>query len=110
MTSHNEEEYFAKETVEKLRKLHKDQVKQLGEKGLASAKAQFGNRCPNCGIEMQKLPAYRGVTLLRCFNCGGAFVPPEAAEEMHRRSQAKEHAVVDAILNWLRPHDEDGAK
>lgn len=110
MTSHNEEEYFNKESVEKLRKLHKELVKQLGEKGLAHAKAQYANRCPNCGLEMQKLPAYKGVTLLRCFNCGGAFVPPEAAEEIHRRSQAQEHAIVSAILNWLRPHDEEHKK
>jgi hypothetical protein len=106
MTSHNEDEYFAKESVEKLRKLHKDLVKQMGAKAVADAKAQFSNRCPNCGLEMQKLPSYRGVTLLRCFNCGGAFVPAEAAEQIHKHAAAHEHAVVDAILNWLRPESE----
>ena len=106
MTSHNEDEYFAKESVEKLRKLHKELVKQMGKKELDAAKAQFSNRCPNCGLEMQKLPSYKGVTLLRCFNCGGAFVPAEAAEQIAKHSQAKEHAVVDAILNWLKPEHE----
>ena len=106
MTSQNEEEYFARESVEKLRRLHKEQVKQLGKKGVAEAKTQFANRCPGCGMEMQKLPRYRGVTLLRCFNCGGAFVPAASARVLHRRSQAQEHAIVEAILNWLKPHDE----
>jgi hypothetical protein len=103
MTSQNEDEYFAKESVEKLRKLHHEQMKKLGQQGQDAAKAQFANRCPNCGVEMQKLPPYQGVTLLRCFSCGGAFVPPEAAKELQRQSQAKEHAVVDAIINWINP-------
>jgi len=108
MTSHNEEEYFARETVEKLRKLHHDLVKKIGEEGLEQAKEKFANRCPNCGLEMTKLPSYQGVTLLRCFHCGGAFVPPEAAEVLHKRSQAKEHAIVDAIINWIRPEPAHG--
>src|SRR3954467_222050 len=99
MTSQNEDEYFARETVEKLRKLHKEQTKQLDAAQLAEAKQQFGNRCPNCGLEMKKLPAYQGVVLMRCFHCGGAFVPPESAEQLKKKSANKEHAVVDAILN-----------
>ena len=110
MTSHNEDEYFAKESVEKLRKIHHEQMKQLGEKGQAEAKAQFSNRCPNCGLEMKKLPTFKGVTLMRCFNCGGAFVPPEAAEELHKQSQAKQHAVVEAIINWIRPDEHHKGK
>src|SRR5438270_9162814 len=98
MTSHNEEEYFAKENLEKLRKLHHDKVKQLDEAAKAELKSKFSNRCPNCGMEMQKLPAYQGVVLMRCFNCGGAFVPPEASGTLKKKSQAKEHAVVEAIL------------
>ena len=103
MTSHNEDEYFAKEEVEKLRKLHHDMVKKLGAAGMAKAKAEHANRCPNCGMEMQKLPTYKGVTLLRCFNCGGAFIPPEAGAELQKKSKAREHATVEAIIEWIHP-------
>lgn len=104
MNSHNEDEYFAKENVEKLRRLHQEEVDKLDDARKAQLKAEFSNRCPSCGLTMQKLPSYQGVTLLRCFNCGGAFVPPEAAEHLKAKSAAKEHAVVEAILNWLH-HD-----
>jgi len=107
MTSQNEEEYFARESIEKLRKLHHDQVKSMDEQARDHAKAHFANRCPACGVVMQKLPAYKGVSLLRCFSCGGAFVPSAAAEALHKHAEAREHAVVDAIINWIRPSPQD---
>jgi protein-arginine kinase activator protein McsA len=106
--SHNEDEYFAKENVEKLRRLHQQEVDKLDGAKKAQLKAEFSNRCPSCGLTMQQLPSYQGVTLLRCFQCGGAFVPPEASRHLVVKSAAKEHAVVEAILNWL--HHDPGTK
>jgi Zn-finger nucleic acid-binding protein len=101
----DEEEYFARENTEKLRKLHKDLVKNLTQAQKDELKAQHANRCPSCGMEMHKMAAVRGVVLQRCFECGGVFLDAANAKKLSHHSTKKEHAVVEAVLTWFRHED-----
>jgi Zn-finger nucleic acid-binding protein len=101
----DEEEYFARENTEKLRKLHKDLVKHMSQSEKDALKAQHHSRCPHCGMEMKKLPAVQGVVLMRCFECGGTFLDSTNAKKLLGHSSKKEHAIVEAILSWFEHED-----
>jgi hypothetical protein len=101
----DEEEYFARENAEKLRKLHKEQMKGVTSAERDRLKQLHANRCPSCGMEMSKLPPIQGVTLLRCFECGGTFIDPEVAKKLQGHSTRQEHKIVNAILSWFT-HEE----
>ncbi len=100
-----EEEYFARENTETLRKLHRDAVKHLTQMQKDQLRSQHANRCAECGMEMHKLHPFHGVTLLRCFECGGTFIDAANAKKLQVQSKKKDHANVEAILN-LFTHDE----
>ena len=100
-----EEEYFARENTEKLRKLHKDAVKHLTQAQRDQLKSQHANRCAECGMEMHKLTALHGVTLWRCFECGGTFLDAANAKKLKGLSKKKDHANIEAILGLFQ-HEE----
>jgi protein-arginine kinase activator protein McsA len=102
MASHNEDEYFAKEDVEKLRKLHKEQMRGIAPAQREEMKKLHASRCPNCGMEMKALPEYQGIKLLRCFECNGVFLEHTDLGKLKKHHESKDHKVVEAILNWFR--------
>jgi hypothetical protein len=97
-----EEEYFAREDIEKVRKLHLDAVKHLSLAQKEELKAKHANRCPNCGMEMHKLSGRHGVSLLRCFDCGGTFIDAENAKKA--LGHGKKHEVVESMLSLFVSH------
>jgi hypothetical protein len=68
-----EEEYFAREEAETLRRLHYEEMKRLRESEKEA---------------------------LRKLACGGAFLSKAAWD--HLQSQENSHKVVEAVLNWFK--------
>ena len=97
-----EEEYFAREDTERLRKLHLDQVKHLSKAQKEALKAQHANRCPHCGMEMSKLSGQHGIDMLRCFTCGGTFIDAENAKKA--LEHGRKHKVVESMLSLFTVH------
>ena len=58
--SNVEEEYFARENAERMRKLAADQKKSLAEADREALKKQHFMRCPKCGMELKEIDV-RGV-------------------------------------------------
>lgn len=71
--SHSEEEYFAREEVEKKRRHAVEHAKHLGDEERAHLKKLHHNHCPHCGMEMHQL-VFRGVVADKCFGCNGIFL------------------------------------
>lgn len=75
--SETEEEYFAKLDVEKKRKIVEKKRAKLAEEEVESLKQTHRMRCAGCGFELDPI-VFKGVTINKCFHCGGAFLTNEA--------------------------------
>jgi len=97
-----EDEYFAREDAERLRKLHFEEVRRLAEHEKEELRRLHHGRCAECG--MQLVPETgAGILIHHCPNCGGAFLPRRSWEALHKTVEAHGMmAVVEAVLNWFR--------
>jgi hypothetical protein len=93
--SDTEEEYFARENAERLRKLTADQHKSLAEAEREKLRALHHMRCPKCGMELKQINV-RGVDVDRCFSCNGTWL--DAGEMVKLARGQGENTVTATIL------------
>lgn len=93
-----ENEYFAREDAERLRKLAHTLRKQLEVAERERLRDLHWMRCPRCGDEMHSA-TYRGMTAELCRNCRGIFLDEHELAHLARPSA---HGVMSGILNWFR--------
>ena len=101
--SMDEDEYFAREDIEKKRKLAYQQAHVMAEQQKEALRTLHYMKCPKCGFDLHTLR--RGdVDLDACFNCKGLWI--DAGELAHfekqLRSPEQRHAVVAALLNIFK--------
>jgi hypothetical protein len=94
-----ENEYFAREDAERLRKLAHDLRRHIAEAERERLKALHWMHCPRCGTEMHEL-VFRGMTADVCLSCHGIFLDES---ELARLEKPEQHGVMSGILNWFRP-------
>jgi Zn-finger nucleic acid-binding protein len=94
-----EEEYFAREEAEKLRKLALDVKRQTAADELERLKKQHWMRCPKCGLELHTIHM-RNVDVDACMSCGGLWLDRGEIEKMEK---APAHGAMAAFLNWFKP-------
>jgi hypothetical protein len=97
--SHNEDEYFAREDAERLRKLHFEERKRLAQSEKDALRALHKGRCAACGSQLVP-EQIAGITVQHCPSCGGAFLDKAAWAKVH--AHAEPHTVMGAVLNWFR--------
>jgi hypothetical protein len=97
--SNQEDEYFAREDAERMRKLHKEEQARLTRSEREALRKQHAGRCANCGALMVP-EQVAGATILHCPACGGAFLDRASWEFIH--AQAEPQGVMDAVLNWFK--------
>lgn len=97
--SNTEEEYFARENAERLRKLAADQKKALAESDREKLRKQHYMRCPKCGMELKEI-GLRGVQVDRCFSCNGTWLDAGELEKLGRDGGG---SVTAAILRVFKP-------
>jgi uncharacterized protein len=90
-----EEEYFARENAERLRKLAMEQKKALADAERDKLRQQHHMRCPKCGMELKEI-GVRGVQVDRCFSCNGTWL--DAGELEKLGVGQKEGSVLASIL------------
>jgi hypothetical protein len=95
-----EEEYFARENAEKLRRLAHERAKELEEDRKAELKRLHWMRCPKCGMELQTV-RFRSIEIDRCFNCG-VTVFDEGELEKIGVDTGKSDSVMTSILNIFK--------
>ena len=97
--SATEDEYFAREDAERLRKLHYEELRRLRESEREALRKLHAGRCANCGALMVPEQAAL-VRFLHCPACGGAFLHKEAWRQI--QSHEDSHKVIEAVLNWFK--------
>lgn len=95
-----EEEYFARENAEKLRKLALDRSRQMAEAQKAELKKLHWMRCPKCGMELQTITV-QGLDIDRCFDCGATVFDAEEFEKLGIEEN-RTGTVMKSILNIFR--------
>jgi len=96
--SSSEDEYFAKEQAEQLRKLALERKKAQAAGEREKQKKLHYMHCPKCGDELHTIH-FREVDVDRCFSCGGTWLDQGELEKI----VAKEGGVVTrAILGWFK--------
>ena len=99
--SSTEEEYFAREEIEKKRKLALQQAEETAAKQREQLMQLHYMKCPKCGMDLQTLT--RGnVEIDTCFNCHGVWLDAGELDEILAQGHEGGGKVMGAILNIFK--------
>lgn len=100
--SSTEEEYFAREEIEKKRKLALQQAQSMAAQQRDELKKLHYMKCPKCGMDLQSLK--RGeVEIDTCFNCQGIFLDAGELEHLMKQSGTENSGKwMGAVLNLFK--------
>lgn len=76
-----EEEYFARLEVEKKHKIAEKRQAQLAQQEVEELKKIHHRHCAECGHELETI-VFKGISVHKCFACGGAYLSKEAFEKL----------------------------
>ena len=104
--SSQEEDYFAREEVEKKHRLAVNQAEELADKQKEELRRLHFMKCPHCGMDLHTLK--RGVVDIdMCFHCQGIWLDKGRLETLMTRPIHERGAVMRSVLNifrtWRRP-------
>jgi uncharacterized protein len=97
--SSTEEEYFARENAERLRKLAAEQKRAMAAAEREALKKQHYMRCPKCGMELKEI-AFRGIEVDRCFSCSGTWLDQGELEKLAKEDP--QNSLVASVLRIFR--------
>jgi uncharacterized protein len=98
--SNTEEEYFAREEIEKKRKLALKQAEELAQAEKKKLQELHHMHCPKCGMKLQSVKQ-GPVEIESCFNCQGIWLDAGELEQLVKREDDT-HPVMEAVLNWFK--------
>lgn len=98
--SNQEEDYFAREEIEKKRKLALQQQQELEAKRRDELKQLHFMKCPKCGLDLQTLQQGR-VEVDTCFNCNGVWLDAGELDEL-MKSSGESGSVMKAVLGIFK--------
>ncbi len=96
--SSSEDEYFAREDVEKKRKLAQQVQRQMASEERRRLAELHRGHCPRCGMKMTEVP-FRGLDVDVCFACGGVFLDKGEIDVI---AAPEQKGIMAAILNWFK--------
>ena len=96
-----EDEYFAREDVEKKRKLAFQQAEVVSTQQREELKALHHMKCPKCGFDLHPVKS-EDMTVDTCFNCQGVWIDAAEMAELKRRHPTVRRPVFEAILNLFK--------
>lgn len=88
-----EEEYFAKQEAEKLKRLAVDKQQRLAQEEKRRLKEMHWMHCPKCGMELHEIN-YRGVSIDKCFGCQGVYLDDGELEKLAGQESTFIHSVM----------------
>ena len=94
-----EEEYFAREEIEKKRQLALKQAQALEAQRKEELKQLHFMKCPKCGMDLHTLKQ-GSVEIDTCFNCKGIWLDAGELEQVTK--QGKGGTVMGAVLNIFK--------
>lgn len=71
--SSNEDEYFARQEVERRRKAADERSSRMAAEERERARSLHHMKCPKCGMDLEEM-TFGGVVIDKCFGCGGFWL------------------------------------
>jgi len=93
----NEDEYFKREELRKLRLAREEASSSLDDGDRAKLKELHWMHCPKCGMELTEV-TFRGVQVDNCFSCGGMFLDQGETEKI---IAFEEPGTLDKMFQYL---------
>ena len=93
-TSREEEDFFAREEMEKLRKLHAEKAAQQSAADKEKLQKLHFMHCPKCGSDLREI-TFRGVKVDRCFSCEGVWLDKGELEALAGHEPRTMQTVLD---------------
>jgi uncharacterized protein len=94
-----EDEYFAREDAEKMKRLKEKVREEILEEQRQTAKDICYMKCPKCGGDLNEV-LFRGIKIDRCTACSGVWLD---SGELEKVAEHEEKSVIKEILNMFRP-------
>lgn len=95
--SSNEEEYFAKQEIEKKRKLALEIERAYRAEERDRLREVHQGHCSKCGMELQS-HVFKGVMLEKCYNCGAVVLDADEFEKL----AGEEDSLLASIMSLFR--------
>ena len=92
-----EKQYFGKIDTKKRRKIAEEKREKMAEEEMKALKMLHWRRCSECGMEMDSIP-FKGTTIFKCKNCGGAFLHAETLKKLC----GEETRLVESFLDIFK--------
>ncbi len=92
-----EEEYFAREELAKIKKIAEEKRNKIAQEEKEKLKQLHWMHCAKCGNELHEL-LFRGVTIDKCFACGGVFLGNEELDKL----ACKESHFFSSVLSLFK--------
>lgn len=100
--SSTEEEYFAREDIEKKRKLALQQAQSLAAQQKEELKKLHWMKCPKCGMDLHAVK-HGDVEMETCFNCHGIFLDSGELERLQKQMAHENSGKwMGAVLNLFK--------
>ena len=93
--SDKEEEYFARQELERRKKMEEEKHGKLAEEEKKRLKELHYMRCPKCGMELTEID-YKRIRVDKCFGCEGVWLDAgemEAISKLEQTALAKMFSV-----------------
>ena len=91
--SHEEDEFFAKEEAARLHALTQERARKMQEQERERLKQLHWMHCPKDGFELTQMK-FKGLTIDKCFNCGGTWLDAGELETLAGRESDFLHKVI----------------
>jgi uncharacterized protein len=92
-----EDEYFARQEVERRKKWAAEQSAKMANEEKERVKQAHWMKCPKCGMDLQEIELH-GVKVDQCANCGGIFLDAGELEQFEKHDQG----VVSRVFSIFR--------
>ena len=93
-----EDEYFARQEVERRKKWAAEQSAKMANEEKERAKQAHWMKCPKCGMDLQEIELH-GVKVDQCASCGGVFLD---AGELDQVSKHEDGGVMNKVFSIFR--------
>jgi len=92
-----EDEYFARQEVERRKKWAVEQQAKMAATEKEQHKQAHWMKCPKCGMDLQEISLH-GVTVDQCANCGGVFLDKGELDALAKH----EEGVMSRVFHIFR--------
>lgn len=90
-------EYFGKLDALKTRKIAEKKDEKFDKAERKRLRELHWHKCAECGFDMESI-AFKGTTILRCDNCGSAFLHTDALKTLC----GEESRIIESLLDLFR--------